>query len=458
MFVPVTTEYVATAIRGNATDPRLIQLVAQVNAYIGALPLQDRLPEEVGNMAATQMVAYLYDAPSAYEFTRYGDAYRNSGAASILKRYTIRRAAALGDVATAVAGAVNAGVSSGNPVVSIESLDPLDERYVRDLVFDGQLKLRLSYADGSFRNLSVRNIRSYGFPYVKYSHHGPNDPAESDVFAYDGFVPDGGWFASDLWLEVTTASITWWIYDGPPANKWVRIKSVAIGGGNAGDGLDVAAVDARIANWAAAGNDDAIPAEKLTNAPAGNPGDGLDVVAVDARVSAGVLDWAEDGNTDTIPDAKIPAGIARDSAIPEIPAAYTLPAAASGTRGGVQAVTNTIIDAGSSTGIFGWAISHVKRVVNAIVPAWAREGNTDAIPAGKLTNAPGGSGSSVRVFVSSGSSNQSPGTSLFQDDAREGDALLWDNTTGATNRLKLYKRVNNAWAAASYFEVGGPVT
>ena len=44
-------------------------------------------------------------------------------------------------------------------------------------------------------------------------------------------------------------------------------------------------------------------------------------------------------------------------------------------RGGVQAVTNAIIDANTSTGIFGWGLSHVRRVVAAVVPAWAREAN-----------------------------------------------------------------------------------
>ena len=75
---------------------------------------------------------------------------------------------------------------------------------------------------------------------------------------------------------------------------------------------------------------------------------------------------------------------------------YVLPAAAPGVRGGVQAVTNTIIDADTSTGIFGWAISHVKRVIIALVPAWARD-DTTPIPANKLTNAGGGGGGYVDV-------------------------------------------------------------
>ena len=52
---------------------------------------------------------------------------------------------------------------------------------------------------------------------------------------------------------------------------------------------------------------------------------------------------------------------------------YVLPAAAPGVRGGVQAVTNAIMDTGTSTGIFGWGLSHVRRMIEAIVPSWARQ-------------------------------------------------------------------------------------
>ena len=66
--------------------------------------------------------------------------------------------------------------------------------------------------------------------------------------------------------------------------------------------------------------------------------------------------------------------------------AYTLPAAAPGVRGGVQAVTNAIIDTGTSSGIFGWGLSHVRRVatavVESIVPAWARAADPPASSGG----------------------------------------------------------------------------
>ena len=54
-------------------------------------------------------------------------------------------------------------------------------------------------------------------------------------------------------------------------------------------------------DWARRSSTEAIPADKLTNAPAG----GLDQAAVDARVAAGVEDWAEEGNTEAIPAGKL---------------------------------------------------------------------------------------------------------------------------------------------------------
>ncbi|MDE0456260.1 MAG: hypothetical protein OXI15_03105 [Chromatiales bacterium] len=96
-----------------------------------------------------------------------------------------------------------------------------------------------------------------------------------------------------------------------------------------------------------------------------DPGGGLDQTAVDARVAAGIATHAG------VETAHQP----RDT--------YTLPAAAAGTRGGVEAVTNAIIDADSSTSVFGWMISHVKRVVRAVVPAWARDATT-AVPENKV--------------------------------------------------------------------------
>ena len=52
---------------------------------------------------------------------------------------------------------------------------------------------------------------------------------------------------------------------------------------------------------------------------------------------------------------------------------YVLPAASSATRGGVRAITNAIIDAATSQAIYGWSMGHVRRLIEAIVPSWARQ-------------------------------------------------------------------------------------
>jgi len=48
---------------------------------------------------------------------------------------------------------------------------------------------------------------------------------------------------------------------------------------------------------------------------------------------------------------------------------YVLPAATTSERGGVTSITNAIIDEGSSQRVYGWMISHVKRVAAAAVAA-----------------------------------------------------------------------------------------
>ena len=66
-----------------------------------------------------------------------------------------------------------------------------------------------------------------------------------------------------------------------------------------------------------------------------------------------------------------------------------VPAASAGTRGGVFAVTNAIIDADTSNGIFGWAISHVRRAALSLIAPFALENNaTGHIPANRVGENP----------------------------------------------------------------------
>ena len=116
-----------------------------------------------------------------------------------------------------------------------------------------------------------------------------------------------------------------------------------------------------IAEWAKTGNTDEIPDAKI---PANIARDSElpDVsnfqtqAQVDTRIETKVLDWAETGNTDTIPDNKIPANIARDSELPDISNFVT------------EATIDSKIVAGVKSGVLDWA----------------ETGNTDLIPDNKI--------------------------------------------------------------------------
>lgn len=63
---------------------------------------------------------------------------------------------------------------------------------------------------------------------------------------------------------------------------------------------------------------------------------------------------------------------------------YTLPAASPSTRGGVLAITQAIVDAGTSTGQFAWSIANVLRAVRSQIAQWSRRGDVSQIPVEKL--------------------------------------------------------------------------
>ena len=74
-------------------------------------------PDVVHNEAAIRLAGYLYDSPRAPSGTRYANAMRNSGAASILFPYRVHSAG----LANAVADAADAGIgTTGNPVTEVD--------------------------------------------------------------------------------------------------------------------------------------------------------------------------------------------------------------------------------------------------------------------------------------------------------------------------------------------------
>ena len=114
-----------------------------------------------------------------------------------------------------------------------------------------------------------------------------------------------------------------------------------------------------------------------------SPGDGIDAAAVRALIGQHGAEPSAHHNPPAGADLTAHAADANAHHTPPV-SSYVLPAAAPGVRGGVQAVTNAVIDAGASTGIFGWALSHVRHLINSIVPTWARIGETDTIPAARF--------------------------------------------------------------------------
>ena len=147
--------------------------------------------------------------------------------------------------------------------------------------------------------------------------------------------------------------------------------------------------------------------------------------------------WAEEGNTDTIPDSKIPAGIARDSEIPTLTSlgGIELSAVESWARAGnsgtlpdskipASIARDSEIPAAPTLASLG-GITTAQAL--ALIADWAEQGNTDLIPADKLTNAPaGGAGVTLeqvddhlgRVLIQQGTGmsivyNDSSGTLTF---------------------------------------------
>ena len=94
-FAPITAADAASYLRAEADDPRLLLIVAGVNAYLSAVPLRDALPADTGKVAAARMTAYIFDAPDTAAGQSFASAYVNSGAGSLLSRWTIRRASSI---------------------------------------------------------------------------------------------------------------------------------------------------------------------------------------------------------------------------------------------------------------------------------------------------------------------------------------------------------------------------
>ena len=79
--------------------------VAQAFVEITAIGAPDAIKDE----ATVRMASYLYDSPTAGPEGRYADAWRNSGATSLVARWVVHR---LGDATAEATTGVSGGVTA----------------------------------------------------------------------------------------------------------------------------------------------------------------------------------------------------------------------------------------------------------------------------------------------------------------------------------------------------------
>ena len=195
-------------------------------------------------------------------------------------------------------------------------------------------------------------------------------------------------------------------------------------------------------------------AEAAEAAPTPAVGEGLDAAAVRALIAQHA---ALPTVHHTAPGAVDLTAHAADPDAHHVPptSTYVLPAAAAAKRGGVNAVTNSIIDANTSTGIFGWGLSHIRRIIGAVVPSWARAGSGGTFPAsvvpdGVLTARMFGAGSVDHNALATNSVRRAAVLAEAIDAGKLDPAVtarLLAAATAADNG-KVLTVVNGAWAAA----------
>lgn len=240
-------------------------------------------PDAVKDEATILFCGYVYDGPGADAggaALAYPAVWRNSGAESLLAAWRTRRAG----IITAAAAAAAAAGAAGNPVVGarVEGDDVI-----------------LTLADGSTITLS---LPTGGTPHLSDSDRETlQAAAQVGSFEINGrdlsLASAGG---NDATLSIPGITVADEGSDLGTVNTVEKLDFVGAGvvaarvgttvtitvAGPTGRGLTQAQVDARVAagvaDWAEAGNAAAIPAGKLTNAPAG----GLTAQQVKAQIEA----------------------------------------------------------------------------------------------------------------------------------------------------------------------------
>ena len=175
-------------------------------------------PDAAHNEAVIRVSGYLFDQPFATRDSAYSNALRNSGAASMLLPYRVHRA---GSVSSAVSEAV-ASARASNPVISVTGV--------------GQI-LTVLYADGTSIDITLDAAGDDAFDWATVG-----DPST---------IPDS---KIDAGIARVAA-----LPDVTPFRTESQIERLVSDG---------------VADWAETGNPTPIPVGKLTNAPTGGGGGG----------------------------------------------------------------------------------------------------------------------------------------------------------------------------------------
>ena len=461
MAVTLTVAELSAALRLGGTQEetaevtRLLAYATQAVAeYLGGGAFATA-PEVVVNEAVIRIAAYLFDMPNAPRSSGHANALRNSGAGRILLPYRIHRAG----YADALDAAQQAVGTDGNPVVGLSiagttltvtfadgTVTPLqlpaggvgvDTAAVRALIADWAeegnnslipaAKLPEVAAQSRGGLVAVSDALPSG-SLTDQQINIPWTPQAGYTVEHDSllYIPNlrpspnviGLWAVALVnEVEVDETFIPWGPsgYEDDEDQSYHALSFRPPAGDHNIDVVYSRFPDGRDAVYLH-GDEDEVPASStvriylatagVSQSTAPTPGGGDDAYS-----------WATVGDTTLIPSTK-----------------YRT--ATSALKGAVLAVTNAIIDsdAHASGTLYGWSRSHVKRLIDRIVPTWARDTNTP-IPASKLTNAPSGSGGGTRLYVQT----DEPAVGPFALDD------IWIRDVTATP-LQIYKWTGSVWA------------
>lgn len=381
----LTVAQLQAALRIDSPDAAQTALLTRFLAVAVALVQEHApgAPEGIRDEAAARVVGYLYDAPTT---GRRISPLQGSGAASLLLPWRVHRAGTIDDaVAAAVAG-------SGSPVTGVE----IDGQTLTVTFQDGTERtetLPIPSLDAYLTADEVRDLLSVFGTVTAIAPVSLTDASLSrtrrTVRPKERQTLPAGTYLLDLMLQSnrTAGRISVDLEDAADNSVLLHFGRVNASPYQASRLLVLAAEKTVQVAYTLEGNQAATVTAATLRAVslAGS----VDVAGVDARIAT----WARAKSpTGTIPVGLIPAAIARVAGIQAAATAaataavqgYVIPAATATKRGGVKAVTNTIIDAGTSTAIFGWALSHVRRLVTTMVDGFALKTGTAKLPLAKL--------------------------------------------------------------------------